>query len=86
MKEIIIEVEGMRCGMCESHVCDAIRRASDKVKKVTASHLKNFADVIAEDDASSDVFSKSKTRKTRVFAFLPSEACVCGRFFVRCSA
>ena len=54
MKEIIIEVEGMRCGMCESHVCDAIRRASDKVKKVTASHLKNFADVIAEDDALSD--------------------------------
>ncbi len=52
MKEIIIEVEGMRCGMCESHVCDAIRRSSDKVKKVTASHLKNFADVIAEDDAS----------------------------------
>lgn len=50
MKEIVIEVEGMRCGMCESHVCDAIRRASEKVKKVTASHLKNNAVVIADDD------------------------------------
>ena len=54
MKEIVIEVEGMRCGMCESHVCDAIRRASGKVKKVTASHVKNLADVIAEDDVNAE--------------------------------
>ncbi|MFR6641221.1 MAG: hypothetical protein ACLUSP_07685 [Christensenellales bacterium] len=42
MKEIIIEVEGMRCGMCESHVCDAIRRASDKVKKLPLRTLKTL--------------------------------------------
>ena len=57
MKEIVIEVEGMRCGMCESHVCDAIRRASEKVKKVTASHLKNNAVVIADDDLEPEIIT-----------------------------
>ncbi len=27
MKQIILQVDGMMCGMCESHVNDAIRRA-----------------------------------------------------------
>ena len=27
MIELTIEVEGMKCGMCESHVNDSIRRA-----------------------------------------------------------
>ena len=33
MYEIILGVEGMRCGMCEAHVNDAIRN-NFKVKKV----------------------------------------------------
>ena len=39
MYEIILGVEGMRCGMCEAHVNDAIRN-NFKVKKVESSHDK----------------------------------------------
>lgn len=49
MKEFTIEVEGMKCGMCESHINDAVRRACN-VKKVTSSHIKNTTTVIAEDN------------------------------------
>ena len=48
MIELTIEVEGMKCGMCESHVNDSIRRACF-VKKVTSSHSKNRT-VVAEDN------------------------------------
>ena len=49
MVELTIEVEGMKCGMCESHVNDSIRRAC-YVKKVTSSHSKNKTVVVAEDN------------------------------------
>ena len=48
MIDLTIEVEGMKCGMCESHVNDSIRRACF-VKKVTSSHSKNRT-VVAEDN------------------------------------
>ena len=37
----------MVCSMCESHICDAIRRAVP-VKKVTASHRTGQAVVLTE--------------------------------------
>ena len=39
MIETTVEVRGMMCGMCESHVNDAIRAALP-VRKVTSSHAK----------------------------------------------
>ena len=42
-KEYIIyrlNIEGMRCGMCESHINNVIRN-NFKVKKVTSNHYKN---------------------------------------------
>lgn len=39
MYETIVKVDGMMCGMCESHVNDAVRKAFP-VKKVTSSHVK----------------------------------------------
>ena len=42
-KEYIIyrlNIEGMRCGMCESHINNVIRN-NFKVKKVTSNHHKN---------------------------------------------
>ncbi|MCD7729244.1 MAG: cation transporter [Clostridia bacterium] len=50
MVKIIFNVEGMRCGMCESHVNDVVRKAGN-VSKVTSSHSKNRTEVIAEDDS-----------------------------------
>lgn len=37
MLKITLGVDGMMCGMCESHVNDAVRKAFP-VKKVTSSH------------------------------------------------
>ena len=53
MLEITIEVEGMKCGMCESHVNDVVRRI-EGVKKVSSSHAKGRTVVIAEDDVNRD--------------------------------
>ena len=39
MTKTTLEVDGMMCGMCESHVNEAIRKALD-VKKVSSSHSK----------------------------------------------
>lgn len=50
MIEITIEVEGMMCGMCESHVNDCVRRAC-RVKKVASSRKKGNTVVLAEDGA-----------------------------------
>lgn len=47
MKKTILTIDGMRCGMCEAHVCDVIRR-NFNVKKVTASHIKNQAAIISD--------------------------------------
>ena len=38
----------MACGMCESHVNDAVRNAC-KVKKVTSSHKKGTCEIISEE-------------------------------------
>ena len=48
MLKITLEVEGMHCGMCETHVNDVVRRV-DGVKKVSSSHAKGRTEVIAED-------------------------------------
>lgn len=49
MIKITVSVDGMMCGMCESHVNDSIRRAFP-VKKVTSSHSKGQTIIIAEED------------------------------------
>ena len=47
MYETKVKIDGMMCGMCESHINDAIRNAFS-VKKVSASHGKGEADIISE--------------------------------------
>ena len=48
MVETKIKIDGMMCGMCESHMNDAIRRAFP-VKKVTSSHSRGEAVVLSEN-------------------------------------
>lgn len=47
--KIILNVDGMMCNMCESHVNDKIRQ-SFKVKKVKSSHKKGTTIITTEDD------------------------------------
>ena len=53
MYKTTIEVNGMMCGMCESHVNDAVRNAMT-VKKVTSSRGKRETVVITDDEPDAD--------------------------------
>ena len=44
-----VKIDGMMCGMCESHVNDAIR-AKLPVKKVSSSHKKGETIIISESE------------------------------------
>ena len=48
MVRTVVNVDGMMCGMCESHINDAIRQAM-QVKKVTSSHSKGETEILSED-------------------------------------
>ena len=48
MVKTVVNVEGMMCGMCESHINDAIRQAM-QVKKVTSSHSKGETEILSGD-------------------------------------
>lgn len=77
MKKTTAKVEGMRCGMCESHVNDIVRR-NFNVKKVTSSHVKGETVILsgqpidaeqlvrvisADGYGASDVRKKSTSKK-----------------------
>ena len=49
MWKLSLKIDGMMCGMCESHINDAVRRAVP-VKKVTSSHRKGETTIFAEDE------------------------------------
>lgn len=49
MIKITVQVDGMMCGMCESHVNDAVRKAFP-VKKVTSSHSKGQTVILTQED------------------------------------
>ena len=53
MIETTVEVRGMMCGMCESHVNDAVR-AKFPVKKVTSSHTKGETVILSDEDISEE--------------------------------
>lgn len=48
MIKTTLKIDGMMCGMCESHINDTIRR-SFSVKKVSSSHSKGTAEIISEE-------------------------------------
>ncbi|MBQ7542457.1 MAG: cation transporter [Clostridia bacterium] len=49
-----LKIEGMLCGMCEAHVCDAIRKAVPAAKKVTASRAKKEATFVTDGAVDAD--------------------------------
>jgi len=49
MVKMTLKIDGMMCGMCESHINDAIRNAFP-VKKVTSSHQKGETVILAETE------------------------------------
>ena len=57
MVKTTLKIDGMMCGMCESHVNDAIRNAFP-VKKVTSSHSKGETVIISEEALPEDKIRK----------------------------
>ena len=43
MYKVIMKIDGMVCGMCEAHVCDAIRKEVPSARKVKASKSRKEA-------------------------------------------
>lgn len=84
MVRTTVKVDGMMCGMCESHVNDAVRKAF-QVNKVTSSHTKGETVIITDtpvDEAKlktaisatgyevKGVTSEPYEKKKRLFSFL----------------
>ena len=44
-----LKIDGMMCGMCEAHVCDAIRKTVPSAKKVTASRSRKEASFLTDE-------------------------------------
>jgi copper chaperone CopZ len=51
MNKITVKIDGMMCGMCESHINDVIRK-NFQVKKVTSSHKKGETVLLTEENLS----------------------------------
>lgn len=49
LKQIILKIDGMKCGECESHVNDIIRR-NFKVKKVSSSHRTGEVKILSKEE------------------------------------
>ena len=58
MIKTTIGIDGMMCGMCESHINDVIRREF-KVKKVSSSHTKEIAEIISENEIDEEKIKKA---------------------------
>ncbi|MCD8045428.1 MAG: cation transporter [Clostridiales bacterium] len=47
MNKVTLTIDGMSCGMCEAHVCEAIRKVLGNAK-ISASHTKGTAEIILD--------------------------------------
>ena len=56
MYKTTVKIDGMMCGMCESHINDAIR-TKISVKKVSSSHKKGETVIISENRLSTDMIT-----------------------------
>ena len=59
MIKTTLKIDGMVCGMCEAHVCDAIRKAVPSAKKVTASQSKKEASFLTEDSIDAELLKSA---------------------------
>ena len=71
MWKYTVEVNGMMCGMCESHINDVVRKTA-QVEKVTSSHTKGETVILSEqpldEQALRDAIAATGYRVTAVDA------------------
>ena len=74
MVKTIVKVDGMMCGMCESHVNDAVRQAM-QVRKVTSSHTRGETEIISEDALDEDAGRAAIEKTGYMVTGVRSEPC-----------
>jgi copper chaperone CopZ len=55
MVKTTLKIDGMMCGMCESHVNDIVRKAFPNASKVKSSHRKGECSFVTEDKVDGNV-------------------------------
>ena len=58
MVETILKVNGMMCGMCESHINDVVRKTAE-VNKVSSSHTKGETVIVSEKELDAEKLKKA---------------------------
>ena len=48
MYKVTMKIDGMMCGMCESHINDTVRKTVPDAKKVASSHSKGETTFLCE--------------------------------------
>lgn len=62
MIKIELHIDGMKCGMCEAHINDVLRKVKN-VKNVKSSHSKGLCTVIALDDTNIEDITNAITKE-----------------------
>ena len=66
----VVEIDGMQCHMCESHINDAIRSAMD-VKKIRSSYKQGLCEIIStsllDDQKLKETIEKAGYTVTRIY-------------------
>ena len=58
MIKITLKIDGMKCGMCEAHINDIIRK-NFKIKKVSSSYKENETYIISEEFIDENTLKKT---------------------------
>lgn len=59
MYKTTVKIDGMACGMCESHINDVIRKTFPEAKKVASSHRKGEATFLTEEKVNGEVLARA---------------------------
>ncbi len=73
MNKITVRVDGMMCGMCEAHVCDAIRKSFQEAKKVKAAKSKGIVEFLTETIPFNNAVENAITETGYSFVSLKTE-------------
>ena len=55
MIKTTLRIDGMMCGMCETHICDTIRKTVPNAKKAAASRNKKEASFLTEEAVDTEI-------------------------------
>ena len=61
MLKYTLKIDGMRCGMCETHVNEIVRKNA-AIKKVNSSHLKGETVVITEKELDENALTEAVSK------------------------